>query len=309
MPRRILLLLAIVVCQPLLCGEAKPRSPRKPKTMEEATAWIRAALPAAAPATPKQPRVLLVYSRTCGFRHDSIAVGIKAMELLGTETKAFTIVASEDPEVISDESLRRFDGVVMLNTTGDAFGAAKGQPVDPKEEARKESFKRFIESGKGLIGIHAATDTYHRWPWYSEAVGGTFAGHPWNTAVPMRCDDPAHPCMAGLGAEGKDLVFNDEIYQYKNQPLARMRVLLRIDDTWPDAAKGKSPDRHVPVSWVKTAGKGRVFYSNLGHNQATYCDARVLAHYLAGIQFAIGDLEGSTEPNPPASAGPAKTAP
>jgi len=275
-----------------LAGEAKPLSAGE-------IAKITAALPAEAPAKPKAAHKLLVYSRTNGFRHSSIATGAKALELMGEKTGAYTMLHTEDPTAFEAESLKQYAGVVMLNTTGAAFGAKKGEPGDGKEETYKANFKAFIEGGKALIGIHAASDTYGNWPVYVAMIGGNFDGHPWHKEVPVHLEDPNHVCNACFA--GKDFVIADEIYQYQKYDATTLRVLMRLDETWPELKAGKRKDGDYPIGWVKMAGKGRVFYSNLGHREATYANPLVLKHFLAGIQFALGDIDGSVVPNPKAA--------
>lgn len=268
---------------------------------------IAAAVPAEAPAKPKQARKILVFSRTNGFRHSAIPWGHKAIELIGQKTGAYASTHTEDPAAFEEESLKQYDGVLMLNTTGAAFGPKKGETSPEavaKEEVYKANFQKFIESGKGLMGIHAATDTYGNWPWYVAAIGGNFDGHPWHKEVPVHLEDPAHPCNACF--EGKDFKIADEIYQYKNYDASQCHILLRLDTSWPELSKGKRKDLDYPIGWVKSAGQARVWYCNLGHREATYANPLVLKHFLAGIQFALGDLDGPIKPQgKPGEAAPA----
>ena len=143
-------------------------------------AKVEKALPEKAPAKPKQARKILIYSRTAGFRHGSIAIGIKTITMMGEKTGAYLCVHTEDESFFEPEQLKAFDAVFMLNTTGDCLrpkakdGESK-EDLNKREEALKASLKDFVTSGKGLIGIHAATDTYHDWKDYDQMMGGTFA--------------------------------------------------------------------------------------------------------------------------------------
>lgn len=265
---------------------------------------IMAALPEKAYAKPKQPRKLLIYSRTNGFRHGSIAIGARAITLLGDKTGAFTAVATEDDSYFEPEKLKTFDAVLMLNTTGDCL-RAKDPPKDEegkkaalaREEMLKASLLDFVKSGKGLAGTHSATDTYHKWKEYNDMMGGAFAGHPWSTKVPVKNLEPKNPVNAGF--EEKDFEVSDEIYQFRMDTASptERKVLLALDTEKFDVSKGNRKDKFYPVSWIRNYEKGRCFYCSLGHNSAIYYNPTVLKHYLAGIQFALGDLEADASPS------------
>jgi type 1 glutamine amidotransferase len=248
---------------------------------EDVLAKIREAAPAQAYAKPQKPRKLLLFTLTREFHHDSIPVGIAAMKILGERTGAFEVVHSEDPAIFEPDSLRQFDAICMLNTTGELF----------EETRRKQAFLDFVSSGKGLVGIHAATDCFYRWPEYGQMIGGYFDGHPWHEDVVIKNEDPGHP-LNGM-FDGQPLEITDEIYQFKD-PYARERlhVLLSLDTTRTNMKKDgiNRKDGDFPISWLRNQGKGRIFYCSLGHRDEIYWNPKVLRHYLAGIQFALGDL-------------------
>lgn len=273
--------------------------PIKPEIIEK----IKAALPDKAPAKPKQPRKVLIFSKTNGFRHGSIPVGANALILLGEKTGAYTAIHSEDDAMFEPGTLKQFDAVIMLNTTGDIF-LPKQMPKEKKDqdaarerEARlKESLVEFVKSGKGLAGTHSATDTYHRWGEYNKMMGGTFAGHPWHTKVPVKNLVPGHPLNEMFTAEGFEI--NDEIYQFRPDtalPTER-KMLLSLDTGKMDVSKGNRKDGLYPISWVSTYGKGRTFYCSLGHRDEIYWNPVVLKHYLAGFQHVLGDLDADASP-------------
>jgi type 1 glutamine amidotransferase/lysophospholipase L1-like esterase len=247
------------------------------------------AAPAKAPAEPKKDRKMLVFSLTKGFRHGSIPHGVVAMNELGKKTGAFSIEHSEDPAVFTKENLARFDAVMMLNTTGELF----------EEVEKKAALSEFVKSGKGLVGIHSATDTFYSWPEYGEMMGGYFDGHPWHEEVTLKVEDPDHATCACF--EHNKFVIKDEIYQYKEKPYSRdrLRVLLSLDPDGTNMSKGgmKRQDGDYAVGWVNKHGDGNIFYCNLGHRNETFCHPTVLQHFLAGIQFAFGDLAGDTTPS------------
>jgi type 1 glutamine amidotransferase len=256
---------------------------------------IDAALPDKTPAPVGKKHEVLVYTRTAGFRHGSIPVGVEAMKRLGEKTGLFHVTHSEDPAVFEAASLKNFDAVFMLNTTGDAF--ATGDKA--VEDRLKASFLEFVNSGKGLVGFHSATDTYKDWKEYNDMMGGAFVGHPWGSGETVRVKnlDPKNPVNAAFKNEG--ITLKDEIYKFRAgtaNPTER-RMLLALDPNGTDMKKDKDEQRPLyPIAWLDTAGKGRVFYCSLGHNDEIYMNPVILGHYLAGIQFALGELPADAAP-------------
>lgn len=254
-------------------------------------AKVESALPTAARVAPLTPRKLLIFTLCKGFVHSSIPLGAKALDLMGQKTGAYAATVSDDPGVFAPERLNAFDAVCMLNTTGELFD----------DKTLKQSFLNFVKNGKGLVGIHAATDCFYRWSDYGEMMGGYFDGHPWGSGETVTCklDDPAHPLNAAF--KGRGFSITDEIYQFQPQPYSRekLRVLVSLDTAKTNMDKGglKRADNDYAVSWARAYGTGRVFYCSLGHNESTYWDPAVLRHYLDGIQFALGDLQADTTPS------------
>lgn len=256
----------------------------------------------------QKPRKLLVYSVTRGYRHKSIPTGQATLRILGEKTGAYEAVISDDMENFEPGTINQFDAVCFLNTTKDVFKPAQKDwnTMSPeqrkvaleREERLKKSLMQFLESGKGFIGIHAATDTYYSWKEYGEMIGGYFDGHPWNAGTPVSImvekGQEEHACCAHL--EGENLNFKEEIYQFKAPyDPKKLHMLLRLDPEQTDISKGKRADKDYGVSWIKHHGKGRVFYCSLGHNEHIYANPKVLQHYLKGIQWALGDLEAEVE--------------
>jgi type 1 glutamine amidotransferase len=272
----------------------------KPDVIEK----IKAALPMEASAKPKSPRKVLIFSKTNGFRHGSIATGAVSLAMLGKATGAYTAVHSEDDSMFEPETLKQFDAVIMLNTTGELFRPRK-LPSDPeekkkaleREERLKQSLVDFVKSGKGLAGTHSATDTYKKWKDYNDMMGGAFAGHPWHQDVPVRNLSADHPINAAFAGEG--FTVKDEIYQFRDDTALKSDrlMLLSLDGEKMDLGRGKRTDGFYPVSWVSKYGKGRTFYCSLGHRDEIYYNPAVLKHYLAGFQYALGDLEADATPN------------
>lgn len=277
----------------------------------DVVAKIVEALPSEAPATPAKPRHLLIFSRTTGFRHSSIPTGAKAIQMLGEKTRAFTAVHSEDPAMFDEANLKQFDAVFMLNTTGECLA---DDPADNSPEAqsrtkqRQENLRQFVAQGKGLIGAHSATDTMYSWKEYGDMVGGWFKNHPWHTEVPIKIEAVNHPLTAMFDAS-QDFVVKDEIYQFApREPQAsyngyqpysrdRLRVLMSLDNSKFDVSQGERQDKDYAISWIQQYDQGRVFYSVLGHNDFIFWHPQILQHYLAGIQYAMGDLPADATPS------------
>jgi len=289
----------------LSCAEGQAPKQANPMMVEK----VEKALPSEAPAKPKKTRNLLVFSHTAGFRHSSIELGARTLTLMGDKTGAYTVTHTEDPSIFDTEKLKKFDAVFMLNTTNDCFRktlpkGTKEAPEqksanDTEEAARKQALYEFVQNGGGLAGCHAATDTYKSWKEYNLMMGGAFASHPWHKLVPVKVLDPKNPINAAF--DGKDFEIADEIYMFRNDTaLAKDRKFLLVMDTSKmskeDVAKGKRDDGTYPISWINASGKGRVFYCSLGHREEIYWNTAIMKHYLAGIQYTLGDLEADATP-------------
>ncbi len=281
---------------------------QNPKQVDRAA--ISQAGPAKAYAQPKKPRTVLVFSVTRGFHHSSIPWGVAAIEEMGKRTGAYTAVTSDDPANFEADALAKFDAVVFNNTTQsvflpdkkefDAMDAAAKQAATQKAKRLQQNLLAFVRSGKGFIGIHAATDTLYDFPEYGSMVGGYFDGHPWtaDVQVSVKVADPAHPINQGM-KDITHLEFCEECYQFRDPYRAdRLHVLLRLDTDKTDMTRPgiKRTDKDFALSWVRMFGEGRVFYCALGHNEHIYLNRHVLSHYFAGIQWALGDLPAPTPP-------------
>jgi type 1 glutamine amidotransferase len=278
------------------------QNPSTEKAPDGAEEKIRQALPAAAPAKAAAPRKLLVFSVTRGFRHQSIATGKLALTEMGKHTGAYEAIISDDLANFEADKIKSFDAICFLNTTQDVFAPKGLVSMSPeaataaKEQSLtyRKNLMDFITSGKGFIGIHAASDTFHNWPEYIQMIGGNFDGHPWHANTNVQIDvekgQEKHPLNVMFA--GQSLNFKEEIYQLKNYDSKRQHTLLRLNVEKSDKVNGlKRADGDYGVSWARHHGKGRVFYCSLGHNHDMYWNPKVLEHYLSGIQWAIGDLK------------------
>jgi len=216
---------------------------------------------------------VLVFSKTAGYRHDSIPAGIEAIRTLGAQ-KHFAVDATEDASVFNDQTLAQYRVVVFLNTTGDV--------LDGEQEA---AFERFIQSGGGFVGVHSATDTEYEWAWYGRLVGAYFKKHPPIQAAMLRVVDATHPSTRHLPAEWRR---TDEWYNFREDPSASVTVLLRIDES---TYTGGTMGANHPMAWCHPFDGGRAWYTELGHTKESYSEPLYLEHLLGGIEWAAGEQD------------------
>jgi hypothetical protein len=296
--RRILFLALTVAALAAAQAHAGQRKVRMPSLAE--IQKIKAAAPDAAPVKPDGPRKLLVWGHV--WTHIPNPFADKAIEVLGETTGAFNATISDEPTDLLPERLAEFDALVMNNIhERDPFlpqgigklPAENQQALRERDKAIKAAILDFVRRGKGIVGVHAATAAFQNWPEYGEMMGGTYGGHILQDVV-IRLDEPKHPINACC--EGQPFKLRDEVYIFRKfYSREKLRVLLSLD-TDQMADPGKRPDNDYAVSWVRPYGKGRVFYTTLGHCPETYWNALFLRHLLAGIQFALGDLEAEAAP-------------
>ena len=231
---------------------------------------VFAALLAGHSARAQEPRVL-VFTRTSGFRHDSIPAGIARLQELGAEN-GFAVEASESPRRFTPANLRRYRAVVFLNTTGDV--------LNDRQEA---AFEAWLRGGGAWVGIHSAADTEYAWPFYGLLLGGGawFAGHPPIQEAEIAVGLATHPSTAHLPPR---FAFTDEWYNFRVDPRGTAQVLLTIDEGSYDPGPGAMGDH--PIAWCRRIGRGRAWYTNLGHRGETYADPDFAQHLLGGIRWA-----------------------
>lgn len=226
------------------------------------------------------PRVLYL-THSAGFKHDVLPLTEEVMRDLGKRSGAFDATVTQDCSLISEPSLKNYAAVVFF-TTGEL----------PMDEAQKKALVEFVRSGRGFVGIHSATDTFYKWSEYLELVGGYFDGHPWHQEVTLRVEDRAHPATAHLPST---FAIRDEIYQFKDWGRDRVHVLLSLDPSSVDLSKKgvNRSDKDFAVAWTREFGKGRVFYTALGHEAAVWQDPRFQQHLAGGIRWATGSPSSS----------------
>ncbi len=342
---------------------------------------MMAVLPERAPAMPRRPRRVLVLGRSTGFVHATIPLAARTVEELGKKTGAWSTVITYDAADINTANLSQFDAIFLASTTGYFLDDAASPAATA---ARRQALLDFVRSGKGLAGVHAASDSYHTgtdtaeagagagmavaraliardlnrdgrlapqefaatadawfdtldagrtgsvaqaefadrfqallddsapaggggggnagaWPEWNRMIGGSFLAHPWQR-VWVKIDDPDSPITAPF--KGEPFEIADETYTFTRDSFSRdnVRVLLSIDVsrmTPEDLKRENRPwDHDYALSWIRADGKGRVFYAAHGHEPRVYATRPMLEHYLAGIQYALGDLEAEDRPRP-----------
>ncbi|MEH1011819.1 ThuA domain-containing protein [Micromonospora sp. CPCC 206060] len=240
---------------------------------------VLAAPTAVAPVSAADaPYDVLVFSKTAGFRHDSIAVGTQAIRDLGA-ANSFTVTATEDATAFSTANLSRYEAVVFLNTTGDVLDATQ-----------QAAFEAYIGSGGGYVGVHSAADTEYGWSFYGNLVGAYFASHPAIQPATVRVEDRAHPATAHLSPTWNR---TDEWYNYQTNARSTAHVLATLDES---SYSGGGMGADHPHAWCKTYAGGRSFYTGGGHTQASYAEPAFRAHLLGGIRYAAGRAKADCRP-------------
>jgi uncharacterized protein len=246
---------------------------------------------------------ILVVSQTKGYEHDSIPDGMAAIYNLGHDSGLWDTTLRTDTELITKKDLGRnaknlnyFDALVFVSTTNEL----------DLDDSQKQDMMSFIkDDGKGFVGVHAALDTNYNWPEYGEMIGGWFDQHPWSTFnAPILNEDPSFPAVRHFP---KAFVKYDEIYQPKEWSRDKVNVLLSLDPAKLNYANNPRihrTDHDFAVAWDKMYGKGRVFYSSLGHTEESWDDPEIRKMYFEAIKWVLGMTEGSTASHPrPQAAG------
>jgi glucose/arabinose dehydrogenase len=224
---------------------------------------------AALACRPAAPRVLL-FSRTAGYRHESIAAGQAAIARLGAE-RGFRVDTTEDARFVTEDSLAHYAAVIFLHTTGSFLDRA--QQVD---------LQRFIQAGGGFVGIHAAADAGYDWHWYGRLVGGSFESHPAIQPARVVATDSSEPMTRDLPRPWERV---DEWYNFKRLA-PDLEVLLTLDET---SYRGGTHGASHPITWRHEFDGGRSWYTALGHTEESFADPVYLGLLAAGIRYAVGN--------------------
>lgn len=242
-----------------------------------------------------QKKHLLVIGEEKGYRHEAVSHAMATIERLGAETGLWDSTVRTDTEALTKKKLEynarnltNFDAVLFF-TGGDL----------EMDDQQKSDFLSFIhDDGKGFIGIHSAAITFVDWPEYGEMIGGYYDEHPWGTFdAPIIVEDPAFP---GMQQWPKSFVLRDEIYQMRNYSRDKVRVLMRLDAAKIDVGSKNvhRTDRDFAVTWAREYGKGRVYYTTLGHLEDNWDKPEFQRMLIEAIKWATGITSADTTPRP-----------
>lgn len=212
---------------------------------------------------------LLVFSKTAGFRHQSIEAGQDALISLG-EQYDVGVTVTEDASMFNPDTLSLYDAVIFLNTTGTVFN-----------DQQRSSFESYIQNGGGYVGVHSAADTEYDWPWYENLMGAYFDNHPAGTPnANVIVEDDTH-----ISTEILPDVWNrdDEWYNYQGFK-DHINVLLTLDT---NSYEGSDHIGNHPIAWYHEFDGGRAFYTGMGHTDASYSDDLFRQHLWGGIEYAM----------------------
>jgi len=246
--------------------------------------------------TAAQPKKhLLVLGQEKGYRHEAVSHAIATIERLGRETGSWTTTIRTDTEVLTKKKLE-YNAKNLNDFDAVLFYTGGELEMNPEQKAALLSFVH--DDGKGFIGVHSATITFTDWPEYGEMIGGYFDEHPWGTFdAPILVEDANFP---GMPQWPKSFVLKDEIYQIKDFSRSKVRVLMRLDAARLDLNNPRvhRKDLDFAVTWAKMYGKGRVYYSTLGHVEQNWDDPRIQKMYVEAIKWAMGLVDADVTPRP-----------
>jgi len=219
----------------------------------------------------------LLFTKTDGYHHESINDGVTAVKQLA-DRNFFTVEWHENAEVFNDKKLSEFDLIIFLSTTGNIL-----------TDDQKSAFTKFIQSGKGFVGIHSASDTEYEWDWYTKMVGRTFHIHPVIQTAVLDVQDYNFP---GMERMPKSFYWTDEWYEFTEERIDGINYILTVDEKtfdpnvqWGEKI-GKGMGDFHPISWYHKYDGGRAFYTALGHVPATFSDKLFMEHIFGGIYWA-----------------------
>jgi type 1 glutamine amidotransferase len=237
---------------------------------------------------------LLAIGMSEGFQHDSISHALATIERIGQQSGLWDTYIRTDTQLLTKKKLGNnaknldyFDAVIFYTTLE--------LPLDDEQKTSLLSFVK--DDGKGFLGTHSATDTFYKWPEYGEMIGGHFNDHPWHQKVRVNVEDREFPATKHFPASFE---ITDEIYQFKEYSRDRVRVLMSLDTSSVDLTKKNvhRTDGDFAVTWVRDYGKGRVFYSSLGHEEQVWDRADIQQMWLEAVKWAMGMTQGNATPRP-----------
>jgi type 1 glutamine amidotransferase len=229
-------------------------------------------------ATAQKQFKALIVTTTRGWHHESLHAGVLAIQDLARKN-FFDAVLWEDPNGFTDKYLSQFQVVIFLNTTGDIF-----------DSAQQKVMERFVQSGKGYVGIHSASDTEYDWDWYNKLVGRMFHIHPTIQTAQLNIVDATFPGLQGFA---NNKLWTDEWYEFGPEKTSGLHYVLSVDEStynpkadWGPRGKGEGMGKLHPIAWYHDFDGGRAFYTALGHMPTDFSDPAFLNHLYAGIFWA-----------------------
>jgi type 1 glutamine amidotransferase len=249
--------------------------------------------PVAGVTQEKKKYKILYITQSKGFKHGSVdrkkdaplAPSEISVTEIGATSGLYDVECTQDASILTPDKLKELDAV-MFYTTG-------GLPISKENFV---AFEEWLKAGHAMIGAHSATDTFGDFQPYWSLINGTFDGHPWGSGenCTMTVHETSHVVAKPWPAEFQ---IKDEIYQYRHYDPKAVRVIYSLNMA---KCKTRMP-YHVPVCWVREVGKGRLFYTNLGHNEGTWQNPQFKEHLLTGIRWALKLEEGPGTPTPEVS--------
>ncbi len=263
----------------------------------EARQRIDAAIPNKPYATPKKTRKLLVIESLEGMSHNTIPHTNVMIQQMGEKTGAWTTVFSNDLTNLRYPRVKEYDAIFLNSIVGEFL-------PDP---ALRADLVRYVNEGGGIGGIHGTPWASRNWDEFAEMIGAQSAPHRIENGI-LKVYDKENAIVRPFNYE--DLPFREEYYRFEHEGNGRLRwdkvrVLLIVDlDEKVPASTDKPwtgyrrPDKVYPVAWIREYGKGRVFYNSMGHMTETFMKPEIVGHFLAGMQYILGDLDANATPNP-----------
>jgi type 1 glutamine amidotransferase len=272
-----------------------------PEEVEKRAVQIRASIDAAIPnkpiAAPKKPRKLLVIESLEGMSHNTIPLTNVMIQRMGEKTGAWTTVFSNDLANLRYPKVKEYDAIFLNSIVGEFL-------PDP---ALRADLVRYVNEGGGLGGIHGSPWASRNWDEFAEMIGAQSAPHRIENGV-LKVYDKENPIVRPFNYE--DLPFREEYYRFEDSGNGRLRwdkvrvlLIVDLDEKVPNATDKpwqgyRRPDKVYPVAWIREYGKGRVFYNSMGHMNETFMKPEIVGHFLAGMQYILGDVDANATPNP-----------
>ena len=214
-----------------------------------------------------------------GYVHENIATSADTIRELGRQN-GFEVDSSDNPDVFTSENLKQYKALIFSNSNNEAF----------QNDSQREAFRKYIQAGGGLVGIHSAAGSERAWPYFWSVMGGRFIRHPKLQKFTVTVMDRSHPATAGLPATFE---WEDECYLFDNMNPDVRVLLTAAPAALEDAKKTEQPGElrggRYPLSWYHTVDGGREYYIGLGHKKEHYADPLFRQQLLGGILWAMGE--------------------